>query len=586
MDERLSSEAVENLVTQFSSALDFYRELVQNAIDAGSSGVEVWTEFIASTDGGAEGVIAIHVDDFGEGMNEAIIDDQLTQLFSSAKEDDLTKIGKFGIGFVSVFAMKPKAVLVHTGRAGEYWEVLFHEDRSFTKTRVDAPVEGTQVTLFVGGDYSAYRDLVDGSRTTLARWCAHSDTEITYEDRSPRPGHDRGLEPVNEPFESAGECKTTTTHSGGTEIALAYTDRPSYGFFNKGLALAVSESGEDVMGGGHAGRFAAIAFKIKSRWLEHTLSRETVMRDANFEKAMALVHESADGALRGTLIEALVTAAQADPWTLSSASRYLTLLRFLANEPQTAWRDERVLAAKMIRTVHGTVISLAEVEACCRRDDRVFVAADPSALTEKLAGQGIPVLLSRRMAHDEPTKSDETTRVLVDFLLERRNAIGGVIDRLLDVDTHAAAMDRVAHPERALLAVNGEASAPPQLRELTERAAKLLDRVRAGYKEIVLGSVEALDDDVPMFVLGRTIGPVMARPLGARYERRRFEKPRALVNRNHPHFRAIEAMADTQWDLAVYCLAKSLLLEEDRGLDKDIILMEHATKSLRRSMRQ
>ena len=47
--------------------------------------------------------LGIHVDDFGEGMDEAIIDAQLTRMFSSTKENDLTKIGKFGIGFL--FAM-------------------------------------------------------------------------------------------------------------------------------------------------------------------------------------------------------------------------------------------------------------------------------------------------------------------------------------------------------------------------------------------------------------------------------------------------------------------------------------------------
>lgn len=584
MDERLSQEAVENLVTQFSSALDFYRELVQNAIDAGSSSVEVWTEFIEPDDGGAEGVIAMHVDDFGEGMNEEIIDDQLTQLFSSAKEDDLTKIGKFGIGFVSVFAMKPKAVLVHTGRAGEYWEVLFHEDRSFTKTRVEAPVEGTQITLFVSGDYARYRDLVEGSRATLVRWCAHSDTEITYEDRSARPGDDRGLEPINAPFEAAGECGTLTMHAGGTEVALAYNDRPSYGFYNKGLALAVSDSGEDVMGS-HAARFSRIAFKIKSRWLEHTLSRETVMRDDNFEKAMAIVHEAASGPLRSGLLQALAAVARTQEWTLAATSQYRRLLTFLAVEPTSAWTDEAVLQAPIIRTVQGQVLSLAKVEELCGRDDRVYVAADPSPLTQRLSELGIPVLLSDRMAHDEPTKEDPTTRLLVDFLIARRNVFEGVYDRLFDVDRHGATMDRIVHPERVLLAVHPVRKPEPRVRELVIRAAELLDKVSAGYKEIVLGTVEALDDDVPMFVLGRKVASLMAKPPGARYERGRFEKPRALVNRQHPHFQAIEAMAEQQPEMAAYCLAKSLLLEEDRNLDLDIRLVEHATKSARRRAR-
>ena len=580
MDDRLSREAVENLVTQFSSALDFYRELVQNSIDAGTGSIEVWTEFIPPEDGGGEGVTAIHVDDFGEGMNEEIIDNQLTQLFSSSKTDDLTKIGKFGIGFVSVFAMKPKAVLVHTGRAGEFWEVLFHEDRSFTKTRVEAPVEGTQLTLFVVNDYRGYRDLVDGSRATLSRWCSHSETEITFEDRSPVPGEARGLEPINEAFEARGDCKTLATFPGGTEVVLAYSNRPAYGFYNKGLALAVSESGEDVMGR-HAPRFGAIAFKIKSRWLEHTLSRETVMRDKNFDKAMALVHEAADGLLRTNLIAELVRTAASNTWTLATAAHYRRLLMFLAGEPTETWRQDAVLEAQILRTVHGKAISLLDVEAACRRDDRVYVAAGPSPLTQSLAESGTPVLLSERMADSEPSKGDATTRLIVDLLVERRNIVAGLYDRIFDVDVHTQAMQRVVHPENIFFSVEPSLKVEASQHRLLQHAAELLDQVGAGYKELVLGTVEVVDGHVPMFVLGSKIAPLMARPPDSRYERGRFTKPRALVNRNHPHFRALETMSALQWDMAVYCLAKSLILEEDRALEKDIELVKFATQQVR-----
>ncbi len=181
-DEDLSDQAVANLVTQFSSALDFYRELVQNSIDAGSSAIEIWLDYTPDESGGA-GVIEIHVDDFGEGMTSEIIDDQLTTLFSSSKEGDLTKIGKFGIGFVSVFAIQPAGVLVQTGRDGEYWEVFFHADRSFDKSPLATPIEGTQITLFVSGDRARYTDLVARSRETLEHWCRHSEAEISERDR-------------------------------------------------------------------------------------------------------------------------------------------------------------------------------------------------------------------------------------------------------------------------------------------------------------------------------------------------------------------------------------------------------------------
>ena len=581
MDLRLSQEAVENLVTQFSSALDFYRELVQNAIDAGSSSIEVWTEFIPSEDGGGDGTWALHVDDFGEGMNEAVIDDQLTKLFASAKENDLTKIGKFGIGFVSVFAMKPKAVLVHTGRAGEFWELLFHEDRSFTKTRVDHPVEGTQITVFVGGDYAGYRETVQGSRETLSRWCAHSETEVTFEDRSPQAGDDRGMEPVNAPFVASGACGTPASYAGGTEIVLAYTHRPVYGFYNKGLALAVSESGEDVMGQ-HAGRFGCIGFKIKSRWLEHTLSRETVIRDENFEKAMAMVHEAADGPLRTSLVRELERVAAADDWTLATATTYRRLLRFLAMEPPSIWRDDPILEARMMRTVDGEATSLREIAAACRRDDRVYVASVPSPLTKLLAELAIPVLLSDRMASDTPSKQDPTTHVLVDFLIAQRGVLSGAVDRVFDVDAHAGAMERVVHPQHVFVPTKKLSAPPPHIEELILRVARLLDRANVGYSEIAAGTVEALEEAAPLFVLGAKLGRLMARPPGAQYERGRFERPSALINVHHPHFRAIEAMYKKDWSMAVYCLARSLMLEEDHGIDKDIVLMEHATSSFRR----
>ena len=130
-------DALDRLVNQFSDSMAFFRELIQNALDAGSEDVEVWFEH-------RDGRMVIHVDDWGEGMNREIIETRLTRLFSSSKDGDRTKIGKFGIGFVSVFAPKPKGVLVQTGRDGQYWEVFFNEDRSFYKSPLSTPIEGTQ----------------------------------------------------------------------------------------------------------------------------------------------------------------------------------------------------------------------------------------------------------------------------------------------------------------------------------------------------------------------------------------------------------------------------------------------------------
>lgn len=553
MDARLNQEAVDNLVTQFSRRLDFLRELVQNSIDAGSSSIDVWMTHAGDDEGG---VIEIHVDDYGDGMTEAIIDNELTKLFASSKENDLTKIGKFGIGFVSVFAMRPKGVLLHTGRDGEYWEVFFHEDRSFTKTRIEGPVEGTQITLFVPGDVSDYSELVEGAEATLRRWCAHSDTEISFEDRSAaRPD----LRSINEPFAATGLCARMVSHPE-TEIAIAYSEHPVYGFYNKGLALAVSSIGADVMGE-HAGRYPHITFKIKSRWLEHTLSRETVMRDENFEKAMALVRAAADGPLHQALLDAVEAAAAAEPWTLATAGRYRRLVALLAAEPDDLLVADDLAERPLLRTVHDRVVSLAAIEEVIGREGRAFVASAPSPLSGALDERGTAVLLGPDAGGDT---HDPVSRLLVRFVAARRaRSIVGTVRRVLGEDAHSWARELVAQPEHAFVKVGVDPMPDPALVDLVGRTHAALGRADLGYRELVIGTVEGEGHDPPLFVLGRTVGDLMQRPVRG-YRRRFLEKPRALVNRRHPHVLAILDLHRTKPALAAYCLAKALVLTEDR----------------------
>jgi sensor histidine kinase regulating citrate/malate metabolism len=77
-----ASEALDELVNQFSDPLSFFRELIQNSLDAGSAEVEVRIDYEPGE--GADGAMIIHVDDWGDGMDKEIIDKRLTRLFSSA----------------------------------------------------------------------------------------------------------------------------------------------------------------------------------------------------------------------------------------------------------------------------------------------------------------------------------------------------------------------------------------------------------------------------------------------------------------------------------------------------------------------
>ncbi|MBI5201384.1 MAG: ATP-binding protein, partial [Elusimicrobia bacterium] len=107
---------VKELVDQFDEPLNFYREVIQNSIDAGSNRIDVRLKYDEKAGG-----IVVHIEDDGESMDENVINNYLLVLFKSTKEDDFTKIGKFGIGFMSVLAPRPELVVVDTSRDGEDW---------------------------------------------------------------------------------------------------------------------------------------------------------------------------------------------------------------------------------------------------------------------------------------------------------------------------------------------------------------------------------------------------------------------------------------------------------------------------------
>ncbi|MEZ4380843.1 MAG: ATP-binding protein [Nannocystaceae bacterium] len=567
----LTAQAVDNLVTQFSSSLDFYRELIQNSIDAGSATVDVWTEFIPSEEG--RGTIAIHIDDSGEGMNEEIIDKQLTRLFSSKKEGDLTKIGKFGIGFVSVFACKPEAVLIHTGRDGEHWEVCFSADRSFVKGSLGEPVDGTQITVFLAGDRGRYGELVAQSKATLKRWCAHSDIEVTFEDRSAMQGDAYVV--INEPFAVPGECLTEVTVEG-TAIVAAYSDAPVYGFYNKGLALAFSSDREQLLGG-HGDRFERIAFKVKSRYLEHTLSRDTVVQDANFQRVMRMVRELAAGQLLASLVAELAALATAASWDISDAERYLRLLAFLAGEPIADLAAHS--SAPLLRTVDGAALSLDGLWDAARADGQIYISDQPSELSAALAAQGTPVLFARRAVLREGGRSDfgDLGNVLVAYLAQRSStSLLGRARSIFGYDHWGAFAQMLQAPEDVFLAVEPAADAEREAALIADADA-LLQEVGAGYRRLVPCRFTTADRDPPLFVVARAIQPLMAAPPPTPVsDGFRLRRPEAAVNVAHPQVRALLDLRALDRPMAAYCLAKDLLLAEDRKLDLDPALIAAA----------
>ena len=257
-------EVFENLVEQFSDPFTFYRELIQNAMDAGSNQVDVTIEYQSDRE-----MVAIVVKDSGEGMNEAIISDQLTRFFSSTKEQDLTKIGKFGIGFASIFAIRPELVVIDTGRDGEFWRVAFDGTTAFKMLRLTEPVEGTTIKLFKPLAALELDHFIERSRETIAFWCRYSDTEVNFNG-----------EAINLPLDVDSVCQAHHEQPGTTVVVGFTSESPAaFGMYNRGLTL--KEGFQD--------NFPGITFRIKSHYLEHTLTRDNVLMDENYRKAMQIV---------------------------------------------------------------------------------------------------------------------------------------------------------------------------------------------------------------------------------------------------------------------------------------------------------
>jgi len=298
MSQRPESDALDALVRQFSKRSSFVRELIQNSLDAGAGRIDV----LLSEE---QDDLLIEVIDDGEGMDREIIERYLLTLFRSSKERDLTKIGKFGVGFVSLFSLNPRLVVVDTGRDGRHYRVIFDADRSYTLAEVDEPFEGTTVRIMVSLKASKRKALAGEIREAVQYWCRYARAEISTEAVSSRWGWP--LESLGDEFSVAGPCQIVHEEDG-FRAALAFSTEaaPFVGYYNRGLTLLEA----------HEAAVPGVSFRVEARVLEHTLTRDNVIRDASHRAVLKRVAVLAKTRLRDAHIEAITRAAAAEDWSL------------------------------------------------------------------------------------------------------------------------------------------------------------------------------------------------------------------------------------------------------------------------------
>ncbi|MEZ4467405.1 MAG: ATP-binding protein [bacterium] len=501
-------DALDTLVQQFSDPLACLRELVQNSLDAGSRQIDVTFEH-------ADGVMTIEVQDYGEGMDRAIIDTRLTRLFSSSKEGDFTKIGRFGIGFVSVFALKPDAVCVDTGRGGERWRILFKQDRSFVRIALDEPVAGTRIRILKAVTAERCEGLRARAGEVLRYWCKHVEGEIWL---------DGSL--VSGPLALDALCEVRHAEEGTLVLVGVPTDGRTFaGFYNKGLTL--HEGPEQGLAG--------LAFKVSSRYLEHTLTRDNVLHDAQYERAMAIVRRLAGQPLHAALLAQACAGGTQQTWrALADRLRLGAVPAELLGEP--------VLPAE------GGALSISAVRQAASRG-RLYHAPEADALSARRHQAGDRVLLLPEAA-----------------LGAAREAAGADVPAL--------------HRRFVLPRLPETSKENERFRPLQEATRRLLGAVGAKLGDVVLAHLPpALADDaaittpdatepVPMAELRRLDAGLLAR------------KRTLVVNVDHPTVAHLIRLAATEPAAAAWMLVRLFFLRSPVDPDRDAALLA-ATLRLR-----
>jgi hypothetical protein len=358
-------EALDSLVHQFSDPWSFLRELIQNAIDADSPEIDVCIEHEQPD------LLVIEVRDAGSGMDRQIIDTRLTRLFSSSKDGDYTKIGRFGIGFVSVFALDPEVVCLDTGRNGEYWRVLFRKDRSFERILLDTPIEGTTIRLYKRASENEVRAARVRALEVLRHWCKHARVEIRCDGVS-----------ISRPMSLDADC-VIEHEEEGTKVLLGFVEprEALRGYYHGGLTLHEE----------HDDRIPHVAFKIDSRYLEHTLTRDNVIRDDNYAKAMAIVGRLAGTRLREQLVDTLAQwteQGRAEPDLARLWARLFEVITTPGNELPAALFERPLVPA--LTATGPELLSLARVRELGKR---CWSASVASPVTAALVERGDVVLL-------------------------------------------------------------------------------------------------------------------------------------------------------------------------------------------------
>jgi hypothetical protein len=275
---------VSELSEQFEDPEDCQRELIQNSLDSNTPQIDAYTSTKKLSK--SKRLFFSTVEDYGDGMNFDEKGNFFLKLFSSSKEKDLKKIGQYGIGISSVFALNLKDLWVEscgTSNTGEKesW--------------------GLHIMDIDGIPKYAYYDLEEntttGTKITLSRVIDRKEIEPTrkkffdkinfYCQRHKTPIYvDKKF--INKPFDLGSKIKLSqNTSELEFVLSIGGDDLGKFELFNNRLKL---QEGYSLFP-----EYPEVSCLICSPYFKHTFSRDSVKQDENYEKVLSTVQKSIGG---------------------------------------------------------------------------------------------------------------------------------------------------------------------------------------------------------------------------------------------------------------------------------------------------
>lgn len=380
-------------------------------------------------DSNATASLTIEAEDFGNGMTLEDGERYLKKIFGTSKAEDIEKTGRFGVGFISVFAFEPDKVMVESTKGGESWEQVFYHSEEqkkkwlATEKQKDPSLEieesdlknllpgatfrpehprkkGTRVTIVLNNRS------VDEVKTIIKEAKEHITIDLQHREE---PIYVQG-EKVNGEFDiPAGVKVRFGTKKIEGIVGLVELGSSSYTLENNRILL---EDNPGLIDSSFSNDKWGYQILVSSKYLNYDISRENVKRDVNYDNIVRIVRaqESKLAEEVFSVLEDSLHGKKTDSENLHLCWSYATdyinsnttggsrkkMLKHLSAKLPKAIQE-----AEILETIDGEYWTLSDLIKHLQgsKKKQILMTSEKSALSDTLQQQGEVIFKSRDLSH-------------------------------------------------------------------------------------------------------------------------------------------------------------------------------------------